>query len=81
MYNSIQGWIMDEIRVDSTSPLGPFGERDPSAGRRRKGKQQIHEAAQDEFVSSSGQADGDTGAGDYYSPSAGNEEPDPSGDL
>ena len=65
---------MDDFRVDSTSALDPYRDREHYGGREKKGKRPPASAAEDEYVASSGQAEdpGDLAA-DYYSPSRGNE--------
>lgn len=66
---------MDDFRVGSTSPLDAYRDREQSAARKRKAKPHTAEAAEDEYVSSSGEAE-DAGepAEDYYSPSEENKE-------
>jgi len=65
---------MDDFRVGSTSPLDAYRDREQPARRNRKEKRHTA-AAEDEYVSSSEQAeDGGESGEDYYLPSEGNEE-------
>jgi hypothetical protein len=60
---------MDDIRVSSTSPLDAYRDQELPDGRNRKGKKHAAEAPEDEYVSSSGQAqDSADAAEDFYSP-------------
>ena len=66
---------MDDFRVDSTSPVDAYRGRDNRGARDKKGKRHTADAADDEYVSSSGQTEvAAESAEDFYSPSPGKEE-------